>query len=1052
MSESHNRNDIPAVQESSARRTSSGTPSKAPPAEKPLPPVYSRRAEPPAADQPRTAPSPEEPSSGGGSADAADAAGKSPFSRPGMGAGKRRRRQNRESGGSETDLDPWDFDEDVDVFAATDGTPTAVETDDGILISWEPKPNVTGQVVYVVAASDERPVELLYQAERLAATSGRSVVVTKGAGPHFGIFAFEGIDLEAAKQTTGTPHGTVTLLREVRDVAIEAFASVVILRWRKPADVSNVLVLRSRPNESLPDGFLPRYVVANTDANMLHDKQIEPGVRYTYRIYSLGASGQRSMGVTCRVVVPEQPIAVTDLQADVETVRGGDPWVNLTYTDPGSGRVTIFESSTPPHAVSDDQLFEAAELERIGLGSALSAYPVQLDDGRMLLSGVYSTAQGSSRYYTPVTAGDDRYRVGRTAVVHYVGVARNAEIVDRVSWQLLRFRWPAGAETVVCRIGPPGAKDATMSGPEISVSRNAYDRDGGVKFGSLSDRGATVFIRGKYFDGRDHVGAWASVSYPGRVKLAYRLIAGSGNTVSLQIWSERPLNRVVVLVLSHPTQWLRSTQQVPGTERVEKVDWQLQIPPGVWVTVREGIRPPRGRVRAFFYVPEVPPQQSLMVLDPLPMQPRSPRQSLISGVRDLVDKARTARGNEPAELGPTYARCPTCFELYAEDQAWLRCPPNGNCDLEPDYHRARLTREVPVPERRPVHPVSAAQAVGSRLPCPVCGEFEAALVCPVCHSDLPPGWNSDRTALYFTFVGATTSGKTTFLAVLLEQLRSVVLPMLGRLFQPLNYSTQRRLAAYRARLFEQGVTESGTRRISENLELLEPLIFDAGPNPNGQPAALVLHDVSGEDMKTTEDTARYAHLLSNSDCLIFLVDLLQLDPVREQVRGLSDGLLKLPDKVTEPAQVLMNVAQAIRQYRGQPDGRVDVRAAIALAKFDVFQLGMRNRDGALSRFISTGSVLMQDPYAMPDAPTGPQGLFFQADSEQVHLEARDLLERLGARDFLNTLDISFADFRFFAVSALGHTPLNGQNIEDSGVSAFRLADAVRWVMSERWYG
>ncbi|MDQ2836263.1 MAG: hypothetical protein M3Y42_04670 [Actinomycetota bacterium] len=955
----------------------------------------------------------------------------------------------------DTSIDPWDFDENVNVFAATDGMPVAVETDDGTLISWEAVQNVSDQVFYVVAASDQESVQLLHRAERLAATTQRSVEVSKSAGPYFGIFAFEGKDLESAKQATGVPHGVVTLLREVRDVTAQTLSSVVVLRWRKPKDVASVAVMRSRPNEPLPEHFQPGYLIPCSDPNMLQDESVAPGARYTYRIYSISGSGHRSVGVTQTVIVPEQPIAVTDLRAEVAAIREGDPWVHLTYTEPRSGRVTIFESATRPRPVSDDQLFEAAETERLGLGSAMSSYPIRTDDGRMLLNGMYSTAQGLSRYYTPVTAGDQRYRVGRTAVVHHVGPARDPEVLDRVSWQLLRFRWPQGAESVIYRVGALGAKDAAAAGQELAVSRATYNRDGGIKLDLLSDRGATLFVRGKFFDGRDHFGEWVAINYPGRVKLAYQFAAGEGNTVSLQVWSERPLNRLQAVLHSHPSRWLRNVDHnPPGTVVVAQIDWPHPVSPGVWITVLDALVLPPGRARAFFYVPELPAGETLMALDPLPMPERIRRLGLANAagaVRNLVGRARS-RGSQQVEVGPSEAECPTCFGSYAEDQVWLRCTSNGECGSEPDYARAQLTRELPVPMGRPVHPVPAAQAVGGRTPCPACGNPETVVVCPTCHAELPPHWSSDRTSLYFTFVGATTAGKTTFLAVLLEQLHTVMQP-LGRMFQPLNYSSQRRQAGYRSRLFEEGQTEDGTRPVSENLELLEPLVFDAGPNPDGQPAALVLYDVAGEDMKTAADTGRYGHLLDNSDCLIFLIDLLQIDAVREQVRGLSDGLAELPVKVSpDPAQVLMNVANAIRLRRGYSSGPVEVRAAIALAKFDVFQLGMRNRNGNLARFVSPGSVLMQDPYADPRTPGGPGGLFFPADSQQVHVEARDLLEQLGAKDFLNTLEANFSDFRFFAVSALGHSPLNGINIADSGISTFRLADMVRWAMSEHWYG
>lgn len=1023
-------------------------------ASRPAPPVFTRPIRQPVEPDPETAgpvipPAPAEDTPAAEQSTGSDAT-------PTAAVPPRRRRTPLSSDLPEFAIDPWEFTDDVDVFAASDGSPSAVETEDGIKVSWLDRQTTAKLVVYVVAASDQGPVEVLDQGERLAATTHRSVLVSKSAGPYFGVFTFEGSDIESAKQAVGAPHGMVMLLREVREVTVQALASVVQMRWRKPEEVASVRVLRSRPNAALPEGFRPELLMPGSHSTMFQDENVEPGARYTYRIYSISSTGQRSAGVTRIVTVPEEPIAVVDLQAEVRELRkGSDPSVDLTYTPPRSGKVTIYASLVRPKPVSDDQLFDQGMLTQLALGEQIEDYPIGTDDGLMLIPQVmYSTAVGPSRYYTPVTFGDSGFRVGRTAVVHYIGRPREPEILDRVDWQLLRFRWPAGAETVGYRLGARGAVDPETAGPEQSLSRANYDRDGGIKLSPLPDRGATLFVRGKLFDVKEHAGAWVSVNYPGRIKLTYGFAPGEGKTVSLLVWSERPLSGVQALVRSHPTAWLRDTgHKPPGTVDVARVDWPHPVPAGIWTPIGERFILPAGRARAFFYLPDVATGETLMVVDPLPVVERSRRPGIAEAaeaMRTIWERTRT-RDRLPEEESPSYAQCPTCFERYAEDQVWVRCGPTGSCETEADDAQANLTRRVL--QQKPVRPVSAEQTMrGGPVPCPTCGTLDSEVVCPHCHFPLPSHWNSDRAALYLTFVGATMSGKTTFLAVLLEQLRLVMQPRLNRLFQSMSSYTQRRAAEYRARLFEEGTTDVGTKPLSENPDLLLPLVFDTGPNPNGQPAALVLYDVSGEDLETEENTARYGHMLSNTDCLIFLVDILQLDSVRQRVRGLSDGLGILPAKVAEPTQVLMNVANVIRQRRGQYSGPVDVRVAIALAKFDVFQLGMRDKNGGLARFIAPGSVLMRDPYAAPQAPTGAAGLFYPADSLQMHLEARDLLERLDAREFLNALDTNFTDYRFFAVSALGHQPLDDGRISDSGVSTFRLTDMVRWVMSERWYG
>jgi hypothetical protein len=91
-----------------------------------------------------------------------------------------------------------------------------------------------------------------------------------------------------------------------------------------------------------------------------------------------------------------------------------------------------------------------------------------------------------------------------------------------------------------------------------------------------------------------------------------------------------------------------------------------------------------------------------------------------------------------------------------------------------------------------------------------------------------------------------------------------------------------------------------------------------------------------------------------------------------------------------------------------------------------------------------GSVLMQDPYSQRNGP-----LFIPGDAELVHREVGVLLERLGAYDFVNAVTSNLGNFRYFALSALGHGPIGQKTLSDAGVNSFRVCDAIRWTMAEK---
>jgi hypothetical protein len=67
------------------------------------------------------------------------------------------------------------------------------------------------------------------------------------------------------------------------------------------------------------------------------------------------------------------------------------------------------------------------------------------------------------------------------------------------------------------------------------------------------------------------------------------------------------------------------------------------------------------------------------------------------------------------------------------------------------------------------------------------------------------------------------------------------------------------------------------------------------------------------------------------------------------------------------------------------------------------------------------------------------------DALLLHEEVRALLELLDTGSFVNELDVEFGEPRYFAVSALGHQPIDTA-LASSGVSAFRVMDPIYWAL------
>ena len=70
----------------------------------------------------------------------------------------------------------------------------------------------------------------------------------------------------------------------------------------------------------------------------------------------------------------------------------------------------------------------------------------------------------------------------------------------------------------------------------------------------------------------------------------------------------------------------------------------------------------------------------------------------------------------------------------------------------------------------------------------------------------------------------------------------------------------------------------------------------------------------------------------------------------------------------------------------------------------------------------------------------------------MHEETRSLLLRLGAAQFLSLVEGSFSRTEYFGLSALGHAPAGNTTLSQAGVSSFRVADPLRWLVARRWPG
>ncbi|WP_106399172.1 TRAFAC clade GTPase domain-containing protein [Actinocorallia populi] len=374
---------------------------------------------------------------------------------------------------------------------------------------------------------------------------------------------------------------------------------------------------------------------------------------------------------------------------------------------------------------------------------------------------------------------------------------------------------------------------------------------------------------------------------------------------------------------------------------------------------------------------------------------------------------RTERLHRVRARGRDTVTCPYCFAVFGRAQIAYRCLGRAGrgigCDPRLD---AELAAYLGTQAGAVLPPVFAGR--GARASCPDCGRESGRRVCPECHHELAPAY-CDTPGRIVALVGAKNAGKSTYVAVLLHELRNRVGTELGTSLVACDDRTIERYKRDFARpLFDQQRLLPMTP--SAVTAPREPLVFSLSRRVRGrftsrtEALTLVLFDTAGEDLRSREVRDLHLKYLEAADAIIFLADPLEL------TGGAADS---------EPLDVLARVTEPLRQRYGlAPKDRLRVPAAMVLTKIDALELP---RQSALRRARHRAGALDADDRAAADA------------------EVRALLHGWGSGDLDRYLDQNYAEYQLFGVSALGGAP-SADKVAAGGVRPHRVEDPLLWLL------
>jgi len=380
--------------------------------------------------------------------------------------------------------------------------------------------------------------------------------------------------------------------------------------------------------------------------------------------------------------------------------------------------------------------------------------------------------------------------------------------------------------------------------------------------------------------------------------------------------------------------------------------------------------------------------------------------------------------------------CPYCFSKNEITDVLFRCG-NIKCPAEQDKKIA-LYETGNENSPRLLSKVFASSSnsflsMPSEAVCPGCREKSYKRICSQCHNELPREIDRHK-GIIISVVGAKNTGKSHFIAVLIDQMRKYVACSFNASFTPINTDHEKRYKndfytpLYSShRLLNSTVSGSTAQRpLIYALTISDKSFFKR----NNTIVYITFFDTAGEDLSNEDTMSTVNKYIGQSSGIIFLLDPMQIQYVRDAIKpdivNASSGTVI--DDLANPADILRRVSNLIRDANNLGDAEmIPIPIAATFTKID-----------ALEPLLPPGCIVLED------SPHRSLHAFNQTNSDNIHTEIESMLSDWGGWDFPQQLSVNYKKYSYFGLSALGKVP-KGQNIDV--IRPLRIEDPLLWLLS-----
>jgi GTPase SAR1 family protein len=314
--------------------------------------------------------------------------------------------------------------------------------------------------------------------------------------------------------------------------------------------------------------------------------------------------------------------------------------------------------------------------------------------------------------------------------------------------------------------------------------------------------------------------------------------------------------------------------------------------------------------------------------------------------------------------------------------------------------------------------------------CKQCFTKSYTHLCPECHFELLHDVGQVKQRI-IAVIGGTGTGKSHLIGSFIFAMRHEVGTNINFTTRLLGDDTQKRWEEdFYKPVFVRRTVLPGTTPADRDSRVKAPLVLRLTSKDKllKKVVNTSIFDSAGEDIASFQTLSVHIRSILYADGIIFLIDPLQIESVRQQLPGIT---LPSPDPRSHPDYILDRLLRLFEEQGGvSARGKISVPTAIVLSKIDT-----------LIPILDPGSMLLKasEHYRKLNL----------TEIHSVNTEVNHYLRKWLTQSFCDIIEQKFTSYHYFGVSALGKQHDTTGQLEV--IEPLRVEEPFLWLLYKKGF-